>query len=158
MKKWILYNLSLGFAVYWASNLLLWYPWSVNETLGQILMLTICPIMWIYASYRCIINYPRNNNLNGALLNGLFFAGEAILSDLLFFGVIRGVMDKLLLPTTLFAWGWGLILPLIIYFLFKKKIAKNKRKLTNVDFRVPLSIGLLCLIVIVIILLLNIQF
>ena len=43
MKKWVLYTLTLGFATYWASNLLLWFPWSYSITLGIVLMLTIAP-------------------------------------------------------------------------------------------------------------------
>src|SRR5690242_19329879 len=88
-SKWILYNLIVCFAVYWLSNLILWYPWSINETLGQILMLTVNPLLWGLASYSCIIRYPKESVINGVFLNGLLFLIEAIVSDLIFFVVIR---------------------------------------------------------------------
>jgi len=48
VKKWILYNVILCFAVYWASNLLLWFPWSYSTTPGMIFMLTLAPVLWAY--------------------------------------------------------------------------------------------------------------
>ncbi len=119
-SKWILYNVVVCFAVYWLSNLLLWYPWSINETLGQILMLTVNPLLWGFASYKCIINYPKQSVINGVLLNSLIFVVEAIASDLIFFVAIRNAADKLMHVTTLYAWGFVAFVPFIIFCLFWK--------------------------------------
>ncbi len=157
-SKWIIYNIVVCFAVYWLSNLILWYPWSINETLGQTLMLTINPLLWGYASYSCIIRYPEQNNINGLLLNSLIFVIEAIASDLIFFVLIRNAYDKLMHVTTLYAWGFVMFFPLIIYFLFRKLIMRNKKQLAASDFWKPLSIGMISFVIITIILVLNIRF
>ncbi len=156
--SWVLYNLAVCFAVYWLSNLVLWYPWSINETLGQILMLTINPILWGFASYNCIIRFPETKFFNGVLLNSLIFILEAILSDLVFFGIIRNAFDKLMQPTTLYGWGFVLSVPFIIYFLFRKALNKNKKQLTSVDFQKPLIIGLISFAIIGFILIFDIKF
>ena len=157
-SKWMLYNVVVCFAVYWLSNLLLWYPWSVNELLGQVLMLTINPLLWGYASYSCLTRYPKQKKLPGVFINSLIFLAEAIASDLLFFIVIRHAADKLLHPTTFYAWGFVLFVPFPVYFLFRKRILNRKQSLTHSAFFKPLLIGLFSLAVIVLILLLHIRF
>jgi len=156
--KWIVYNLVVCFAVYWLSNLVLWYPWSINEKLGQILMLTVNPLFWGFASYICIISYPKANSMNGVLLTSLIFVLEAIGSDFVFFVVIRNAINKLLQSTTFYSWGFVLLLPFIVYLLFRKRIKKNKKTVEISDFWKPLIIGLLSFVIIVIILVFNIIF
>lgn len=158
LSRWITYNLVVCFAVYWISNLILWYPWSINETLGQILMLTINPILWGYASYTCIIKYPKTNVLNGVLYNSMIFITEAIFSDLIFFGIIRRSMEKLMQITTLYAWCFVMCLPFIIYFLLPKSIKKNKRELESSSFRKPLIVGIVSFILITSVILFNVKF
>jgi hypothetical protein len=158
ITKWILYNLVVCFAVYWLSNLVLWYPWSINEALGQILMLTINPLLWGFASYSCIIRYPKTNSFNGVLLNSLIFIIEAICSDLIFFGVIRNAMDKLMQPTTLYGWGFVLFFPFIIYFLLRRLIKRNTKQILTSNFWKPLAIGLISFVIIIVILVFNITF
>lgn len=155
--KWIVYNVIVCFAVYWLSNLILWYPWSINEKLGQILMLTINPLLWGFASYSCIIRYPGKDLIKGVLLNSLVFVTEAIGSDLIFFVVIRNAADKLMHITTLYAWAFVMFLPLIIYFLFRKLIMKNRKQPAVYNFWKPLSIGIISFAVITFILFFNIQ-
>jgi len=156
--QWILYNIVICFAIYWLSNLILWYPWSVNENLGQILMLTINPLLWGFASYSCIIRYPKSSIIKGVLLNSLLFTTEAIVSDLLFFVVIRNAKDKLMHVTTFYAWCFVACLPFIIYFLFRKLIVQNKKQFDISDFWKPLFIGLISFAVITTIIMLNIKF
>jgi len=156
--NWILYNIVICFAVYWLSNLILWYPWSINETLGQILMLTINPLLWGFASYSCIIRYPKPGIINGVLLNSIVFTIEAIVSDLIFFVAIRNAKDKLMHITTLYAWCFVLSLPFIIYFLFRKLIIRNKKQLDISAFWTPLFIGLISFVLISIIILFHVKF
>jgi hypothetical protein len=157
-SKWILYNIVICLGVYWLSNLILWYPWSVNETLGQILMLTINPLLWGFASYSCIIRYPKSSIINGVLLNSIVFIMEAIASDLIFFVVIRNAKDKLMHVTTFYAWGFVACLPFLIYFLFRRLIVRNKKLLDISDFWKPLFIGLISFVVVTIIIVFNIKF
>ncbi len=158
ISRWVLYCVTVCFAVYWLSNLILWYPWSINERLGQILMLTINPLLWGFASYCCIKKYPDSNKFKGVLLNSLIFILEAIVSDLILFAGIQKAMDKLMHPTTLYAWGFVATVPFIIYLLFKRRIRENKATLTKQNFKIPLSIGLFSFAIIAIILVFNIRF
>lgn len=158
ISKWVLYNVIVCFAVYWLSNLLLWYPWSINEYLGQILMLTVNPLLWGFASYCCIKKYPGANKFKGVLLNSSIFIFEAIVSDLILFAGIQNAMNKLMHPTTLYAWGFVATVPFIIYFLFKRRIRENKATLLKQNFKIPLSIGLFSFAIITIILLFDIRF
>jgi hypothetical protein len=158
ISQWLLYNIVVCFAVYWLSNLVLWYPWSLNETLGQVLMLTINPLLWGYASYSCIVRFPDTISLKAAVANSILFTLEAIASDLIFFVAIRNAKDKLMHITTLYAWAFVLTLPFIVYFLFRKQILRNQKKLLISDFWKPLIIGILSFILITGIILLNIKF
>lgn len=54
-SKWLLYNLTVAFSLYWSGNLLLWFPWSINANLGIGLMLTIIPLLWGIGIYYCLI-------------------------------------------------------------------------------------------------------
>jgi hypothetical protein len=157
ISGWVLYNIVVCFAVYWLSNLILWYPWSVNETLGQILMLTINPLLWGFASYSCIIRFPNSRNIEAVLINALIFTMEAISSDLIFFIVIRNAKDKLMHITTAYAWAFVLSLPFIVYFLFRKRIIRNKKQLVISDFWKPLIMGFLAFVVITAIILLKVK-
>ena len=88
----------------------------------------------------------------------LIFITEAIVSDLIFFVVIRNAKDKLMHITTLYAWCFVACLPFIIYFLFRKLITKNKKQLSFFDFWKPLFIGLISFAIITIIILFNVKF
>jgi len=157
-STWILYNLVVCFAVYWLSNLVLWYPWSIDETLGQVLMLTINPVLWGFASYLCFIKYPKKNMIYGVLFTSIIFVVEAMSLDFIFFAAIRNAMDKLMQPTTFYGWGFVLVFPFLVYLLFRNWIERNRVPLVKSDFWKPLLIGLASFGIIVIILVLNIQF
>ncbi len=121
-------------------------------------MLTINPLLWGFASYNCIIRYPKQSVISGVLLNSLIFVLEAIASDLIFFVAIRNAADKLMHVTTLYAWSFVMFLPLIIYFLFRKLIIRNKKQLVISGFWKPLYIGIISFAIITIIIVFNITF
>jgi hypothetical protein len=158
IKKWVLYNVVVCFAVYWLSNLILWYPWSINERLGQILMLTVNPLLWGFASYSCIRKHPGISLFKAVLLNSLIFISEAIISDLILFAGIQKATDKLMQPTTFYGWVFVATVPFIIYLLFKNRIRKNKATLVSQNFKIPLSVGLFSFAIITLILVFNIHF
>jgi hypothetical protein len=158
MQKWILYNVVVCFAVYWLSNLILWYPWSVNEQLGQILMLTVNPVLWGFASYICLKKYPEPGIAKGVFLNGLVFITEAVVSDLILFAGIQHAMDKLMHRTTFYGWAFVATVPFLIFLLFKKRLLINRIHIQRKDFNVPVAIGLFSFITIAIILIFHIRF
>jgi len=141
VTKWLLFCLVCCFAVYWLSNLVLWYPWSINETLGQIIMLTINPVLRGYASYICIVQYPEKDKIRGVLITSIIFTLQAILSDFVFFVLIRHASDKIVRPTTFYAWGFVLCLSWIVFFLFRKRILTEKKSLKSSDFKALLQSG-----------------
>ncbi|WP_372647638.1 hypothetical protein [Draconibacterium sp.] len=144
MAKWFLYNLVVGFAVYWMSNLLLWFPWSVNPTLGITLMLTVSPVIWIISTYLCIRTFPRKKIIIGAVYNSLVFIVLAIAMDYVFFGLIRNAMEQLYHPTTFYGYGFVAAIPFIVVFAFRKNIEKKKRVVRPADFTKAAIIGLAC--------------
>ena len=121
-------------------------------------MLAINPLLWGFASYHCIVRYPKQSVITGVLLNSIIFLIEAIVSDLIFFVAIRNAADKIMHITTLYAWGFVMSVPFIIYLLFRKSIIRNKKHLVNSDFWKPLFIGLISFSIISIILIFNIRF
>lgn len=157
MIKWVLYVMSLGFAVYWASNLFLWFPWSHSAVLGMILMLTVAPILWGYVTLLCLKTYPGQDLIRGALRIAAILVSMAVIMDYIFFGLIRNAMQQLYHPTTFYAYGFLVSLPFMIGVLFKNKIKRNKRLLTNTDFVTAGISGLLCFGILVLIIVLGIE-
>lgn len=144
MKTWLIYNILVCFAVYWASNLLLWFPWSMSTTLGMVLMLTVSPILWAVASFWCLVRSPLSSLYVSALVNGLIFLLISCVSDYLFFGIIRNALDKLYHPTTFYGYAFVISLPFLICLLFSKKIREEHSDLKRKDFISPLTIGMAC--------------
>lgn len=145
MNRWILYNLAIGFAVYWLSNLILWLPWSVSPWLGMTLMLTVSPIIWAFSTFLCLRTYPKNRLINGAVINGLIFLSIAVITDYFFFGLIRNAMDELYHPTTLYGYAFLVCLPFLVVLGFSKRIENNKKEIQNADFIRATTIGAVCL-------------
>ena len=131
MRKWIIYTIVLGFATYWASNLLLWFPWSYSTTLGITLMLTVAPILWAFATYLALKTYPKSELIKGASIIAVVFLLLAVIMDYIFFGLIRNAMDELYHPTTFYGYGFLIAWPLILALILKKKISKRKIITTN---------------------------
>ena len=157
MKNWILYVFTLGFAVYWASNLLLWFPWSYNTTLGITLMLTLAPVLWAYTTFLALKTYPRTNLNKGAFIIALIFLLLAVIMDYIFFGLIRKAMDQLYHPTTLYGYGFLMILPFILVLVIKKKILQLKKMTTNSDILKATLSGIACCGILALIIILGIK-
>ena len=157
MNKWILYTAILGVAVYWASNLLLWFPWSYSTTLGMTLMLTVAPVLWAYVIILALKSYPKMEILKGALIIAGIFLLLAVIMDYLFFGLIRNAMDELYHPTTLYGYGFLAAFPFILAILFKRKILGRKRLATNSDILKAGIIGLICFVTVTLIIILGVE-
>lgn len=153
MNKWLLYVLSLAFAVYWASNLLLWYPWSYSTTLGMTLMLTVSPLLWSYAVYLGLISYPGKKIMRSALYIALLFLLIAVVFDYLFFGLVRNALEELYHPTTFYGYAFVISLPFVLSVFLRRKIESAKRVARNKDFLRSLVIGSICFISLVMIIL-----
>ncbi|MGI9530544.1 hypothetical protein [Lutimonas sp.] len=157
MKKWIFFTSVLGFSAYWASNLLLWFPWSYSPSLGITLMLTLTPVLWAYVTYLALVTYPKMKIMRGAVLIGLIFLILAAGMDYVFFGLIRNAMEDLYHPTTFYGYGFLVFWPFILALMFKHRIAAEKKETSNkVIFNAGIS-GLICFGILTLIILFGIE-
>lgn len=156
MKKWVLYIAVLGFSSYWASNLLLWFPWSYSAMLGMTLMLTVAPLIWAYATFLGLKSYPGPQLLKPALLIALVFLLLSAVMDYIFFGLIRNAMDELYHPTTFYGYGFLLVWPILLAFLLKRKLSV-KTHLSPKHFLQAGIAGMACFFVLVLIIILGIE-
>jgi hypothetical protein len=150
--KWLLYNLTMAFSLYWTGNLILWFPWSINENIGIGLMLTVVPLFWGIGIYYCLISYSGKKILTGVIINSIIILANAVLADYIFFGLIRGAMKDLYRPTTLYGYGFLVTIPFLELLFFRKLIIKKKSQIKANDFiliGMPGAIALLTLIVII---------
>jgi len=147
--KWLLYNLTVAFSLYWAGNLLLWFPWSINANLGIGLMLTIMPLFWGIGIYYCLIRYKGEKILTGVIINSIIMLVSAVVSDYIFFGLIRGAMDDLYQPATFYGYGFLIIMPFLELLFFKKIIIKKRCPLTAINFISSGAIGLFSLLILI---------
>lgn len=157
MKNWMLYVFILGFAAYWASNLLLWYPWSYSPGLGITLMLTLAPILWAYMTFLALKSYPKTKLLNGALKIALIFLLLAVVMDYIFFGIIRNAMEQLYHPTTFYGYAFLICLPFIVALFFKSKIVRLKKEMTKSDIIKAGISGIVSLVILTLIIILGIE-
>lgn len=156
-KKWIIYNLIIAFSYYWTANLLLWFPWSINSYLGITLMLTVAPLLWGYGVYTCLIRYQGKKLITRAILNSIILVTIAILLDYIFFGLIRGAIKELYHSTTFYGYGFLFSLPYIEIFIFKKLIITKKRNIRTIDYIRNLTLGVICLMILILIVKLDIK-
>ena len=147
--KWLLFNITVVFAIYWAGNLLLWFPWSIDANLGIGLMLTIMPLLWGFGIYHCLIRYKGEKVLTGVIINSIIMLVIAVVSDYIFFGLIRGAMDDLYQPATFYGYVFLTIMPFLELVLFKKLIIKKRCPLTAKSFISFGAIGLLSLLILI---------
>ncbi len=132
-NRWTTYTFIAAFATYWFGNLLLWYPWSYSALLGMTLMFVAITPIWIYSIYDCLKRYHGERLIRGAVYTALIFSFVAIVSDYVFFGIIRDAMTELYHLTTLYGYAFLIALPFVEIYLFKKRL-QQKIALKNNDF------------------------
>jgi hypothetical protein len=155
--KWILFNLTVTFSMYWAGNLILWYPWSINANLGIGLMFTLMPLLWGIGIYNCLIRYKGEKILTGVIINSIIMLVTAVLSDYIFFGLMRGAMEDLYQPSTFYGYGFLIMMPFLELIFFKKLIIKKNCPLTANNFISFGAIGLFSLLILLAIIKLDIK-
>jgi hypothetical protein len=74
---------------------------------------------------------------------------SAVVSDYIFFGLIRGTMDDLYQPATFYGYGFLIIMPFLELLFFKKSIIKKGCPITANSFISFGAIGLLSLLIII---------
>jgi len=157
MKKWICYVFTLGFAVYWASNLLLWFPWSYSTALGITLMLTLGPVLWGLITFQALKTYPSTALMKAASIVALVFLLLATIMDYVFFGLIRNAMAQLYHPTTLYGYGFLICLPFILVLVFKNRILRLKKPTTHSDMLIAALGGIACFGILTLIIILGVE-
>ena len=155
--KWVLLNLTISFSFYWIGNLVLWFPWSINPNLGITLMLTVAPLLWGIGIYYCLIRYPGDKLIKGAIINSFILLIHAVIEDYLFFGLIRKTMHDLYQPTTFYGYAFLMTIPFIEIIIFKNQINKQKRQIKANDFSLFGILGAVCLVILIVIIRLDIK-
>jgi len=149
--KWVLLNLTISFSFYWIGNLVLWFPWSINPNLGITLMLTLAPLLWGLGIYNCLIRYPGERLIKGAIINSFILLIHAVIEDYLFFGLIRKTMHDLYQPTTFYGYAFLMTIPFIEVLIFRKLLIKKKREIKIADFILFGTLGAICLLSLIVI-------
>jgi len=155
--KWLLLNLTVSFSFYWIGNLILWFPWSINPNLGITLMLTVAPLLWGVGIYYCLIRYPGDKLIKGAIINSLILLINAVIEDYIFFGLIRKATHDLYQPTTFYGYAFLMTIPFIEIIIFRNQIIKQKRQIKANDFSLFGILGTVCLVILIIIIRLDIK-
>lgn len=155
--RWLLFVAIVAFSFYWTANVLLWLPWSINPTLGMVLMLSLAPFLWGLAVYLCMVRYTGEKLVRGAIYTSLVLLGMAVVMDYLFFGLIRGAMDELYHPTTLYGYGFLLALPFLGILFFKNLLQRKKREANHQDFIRVGSLGLISFLLVMAFAILNVD-
>ena len=155
--KWLLLNLTVSFSFYWIGNLILWFPWSVNPNLGITLMLTVAPLLWGVGIYYCLIRYPGDKLIKGAIINSLILLINAVIEDYIFFGLIRKATHDLYQPTTFYGYAFLMTIPFIEIIIFRNQIIKQKRQIKANDFSLFGILGAVCLVILIVIIRLDIK-
>lgn len=155
--KWLLLNLTVSFSFYWIGNLILWFPWSINPNLGITLMLTVAPLLWGVGIYYCLIRYPDDKLIKGAIINSLILLINAVIEDYIFFGLIRKATHDLYQPTTFYGYAFLMTIPFIEIIIFKNLIIRQKRQIKTNDFSLFGILGAVCLVILIVIIRLDIK-
>jgi len=155
--KWLLLNLTVSFSFYWIGNLILWFPWSINPNLGITLMLTVTPLLWGIGIYYCLIRYPGDKLIKGAIINSLILLINAVIEDYIFFGLIRKATHDLYQPTTFYGYAFLMTIPFIEIIIFKNLIIRQKRQIKANNFSLFGILGAVCLVILIVIIRLDIK-
>lgn len=152
---WGIVALSTSFALYWLSNVLLWYPWSVSEALGVALMLSVSPLMWAAGIVFVLTRWGRSSLWAGAAATAAVMVGVSVCADLVFFGVVRGAIEELLRPTTYAGYGWVAVLPFLIVILGGRRLDGRRRAPTARAAVLPFTVGAAALLLLSLIILMT---
>jgi len=79
------------------------------------------------------------------------------IADFIFFGLIRDALDELYHPTTFYGYLFLLILPFAVLLVLRKQVEMNKKQLVQGDFVRVGTLGLVCLILIMVIVMLDLR-
>ena len=157
MRIWAFYVLSLAFSAYWASNLVLWFPWSYSPALGITMMLTVTPLLWAYVTILGLRAYPEKNIKFAAFILAAVFLSVAIVADYIFFGLIRGGLEDLYQPTTFYGYGFLIFWPIAIATIFSKQIHCTMYLLKRKNIPHAIIPGAGCLVALILIIKFNIK-
>jgi hypothetical protein len=116
----LLWYLLLGFALYWAGNVLAAFPWLLNRTLGIIAMF-ISVILWVYMSWYSLRHVPEKERGKDSFAMALIFLLVAVIQDYFLYAVYRGIPEELYHVTTFLAYGLVFLIPIMVRYIIRKK-------------------------------------
>ena len=123
----------------------------------MILMLTLVPVLWAYTTFQALITYPHNSLFKGALIIAAVFLGLAIILDYVFYGIIRGALQELYHPTTIYGYGFLAVLPFVLVWALRNTVTSKKRTVQLLDMIRALATGVICLLILILIIIFEIK-
>ena len=139
----LLWYILIGLSLYWVSNALVAFPWTISKTLGIIAMI-FSTILWGYMAFYCLKHVPRNKWNKDTFFMALSFLLAGIVQDYLFYAVYRGIPKELYEPTTFLAYSLTFLLPFFIrYILLKDYDVKKVLFITPIKLLLTGLVGIL---------------
>lgn len=139
----VIWHIFLGFSLYWVSNILVILPWLLSKTLGIIAMfLSTC--LWGYIVFYCLKHAPRKDWNKDTISMALSFLFTAVIQDYFLYVLYRNIPDELYESTTFLAYGFVLLMPFAVRYIFLRRYnVQTVKDISNKKLIVTLSIGLI---------------
>lgn len=144
--KELLLFFEVSFAAYWFANAVLWIPWKINQGLGITVMILLVPFLWGMSSAFCLRCTPIESWKKAKYVMAIVFLVVAVISDVFFFAVWRGIPEELYHPTTFAAYALIIIVPIIIGIVFSKSKKKITKPISSKSLFIVGALGLLFLL------------
>ena len=141
--KEILLFLAVSFAAYWFANAVLWIPWKINQWFGIITMICLVPILWGFSSYYCLIRTSFVHWKKSVAVVATMFLIIAVISDVFFFAVWRGIPDELYHSTTFAAYALIVLAPIIVGIVLKRVRDKKQKPISRKSLFITGGLGVL---------------
>ena len=139
-------HLSLGFSLYWFSNVLVVFPWILSKTLGIITMF-LSTLLWGFISFYCLTHALKKDWNRDALSMALSFLLFAIIQDYFLYVVYRDIPGELYELTTILAYTSVFLIPFIVnYIILRRYNVQHIKAITNTKLIIILTIGIISLI------------
>jgi len=121
------WHILMGISLYWISNAMVVFPWTINKALG-IAAMFLSTVLWGFMAYYCLRHAPLKEWNRDTLSMGSCFLVTGVIQDYLLYAVYRGVPDELYEPTTFMAYGMTFFMPFLVRYVFLRKYTSGRVK------------------------------
>lgn len=111
---WTFFVIGMGFALYWISTAILWFPRTMASAPGLVLLFALTLIAWTVGILQTLKRWPGRSWWAAAASSALVVLTVSFASDLVFVGAFRGALDQLVSPITLTLYACAAVLPFLL--------------------------------------------